>query len=284
MTTYPYAPPVDQLLSLGDSRYMQEWPDYLRLGLGLEHIPDLIRMATDPALNDAPSERLEVWAPAHAWRVLAQLHAIEAAEPLTLLFRRIHENHDDFVGEDLPRAFGVLGPGAILALIAYLANGTNHLSARAAAAHSLKEIGILHPDAHEMCVAALAQQLGRFADQDPALNGFLVGYLLDLKGVEALDVMQRAFDAGAVEEAIAGDWEDAQIELGLKAKRDRPRQPSALQLQLREAVARLDEAQARHQPQPTSRPEFEARAARVARESTLKSASKPKRKRHRKRE
>ena len=283
MTSYPYTPPVDQLLNLGDARDGQEWPDYLGLGLGLEHVPDLIRMATDPALNDAPSDSPQVWAPAHAWRVLAQLHAAEAAEPLAQLFRRIHENHDDFVGEDLPQAFGVLGPDAILALTAYLANSTNDLSARGAAAHSLKEIGTRHPQTREACVAALAEQLGCHTDQDSALNGFLIGYLLDLKGVEALDVMRRAFEVGVVDEAIAGDWEDVQIELGLKAQRDRPRRPTPMQLQLRETFAQLEAAKTRPQSLPTSRDEFEVRAGRAVRESEPNSASKPGRRRHRKR-
>jgi Protein of unknown function (DUF1186) len=283
MTSYPFTPPVDQLLNLGDARDGREWPDYLGLGIGLEHVLDLIRMATDPALNDAPSDSPEVWAPAHAWRVLARLHAAEAAEPLAQLFRRIHENHDDFVGEDLPRAFGVLGPGAIQVLVAYLANSTNHPSARGAAAHSLKEIGVRHAEAREACIAALAEQLGRYADQDPAVNGFLIGHLLDLKGVEALDAMQRAFEAGAVDVAIAGDWEDVQIELGLKAKRDHPRRLTPMQLQLRETFAQLEAAKTRPQSLPTSSGEFEARAERGVHESDPSSLSKPARRRHRKR-
>jgi hypothetical protein len=83
VSSYPYTPPVDQLLQLGDARYRREWPDYLGLGLDSEHVPDLIRMAIDSALNDAPSDSLEVWAPAHAWCALARLHAAEATEPLT---------------------------------------------------------------------------------------------------------------------------------------------------------------------------------------------------------
>ena len=34
----------------------QPWPDYLALGLGPEHIPELIRMATDDDLNEADTE------------------------------------------------------------------------------------------------------------------------------------------------------------------------------------------------------------------------------------
>jgi hypothetical protein len=67
-------------------------PDYLALGLGPEHIPDLIRMATDEELNQADSESLKVWANVHAWRVLGQLRAAAAIEPL---FSLLHRTDDD---------------------------------------------------------------------------------------------------------------------------------------------------------------------------------------------
>src|ERR1700687_2750327 len=122
-----YAAPLDRLLTLGKAWGSNPWPDYLALGLGPEHIPELIRMATDPALNEDDSESPEVWAPGHAWRALGQVPAADAAAPLVQLFQRIDENQDDFVGEDLPRAFGLLGPAAIPALMAYLSDETKGL-------------------------------------------------------------------------------------------------------------------------------------------------------------
>ena len=159
MPAAPYAPPLDRLLSMGNAWGDKPWPDYLALGLGPEHIPELIRMATDPELNDAPSESPEVWAPGHAWRALAQLHAAEAAAPLTQLFQRIDEPGDDFVGEDLPKAFGLLGPAAIPALMAYLADDSHGLWARVAAGHSLGHIGQHDPQARE----SLRGRFGRAA-------------------------------------------------------------------------------------------------------------------------
>src|SRR5438093_123369 len=75
-----YKDPVARLLTLGDARPVKTWPNYLELGLSREHVPELIRMATDDELNWADSESLEVWAPIHAWRALGQLRAEEAAE------------------------------------------------------------------------------------------------------------------------------------------------------------------------------------------------------------
>jgi len=68
MADFDYTEPVSKLLTLGDCRQMRQWPDYLALRIGPEHIPDLIRMIQDEELNQADSESLEVWAPVHAWR------------------------------------------------------------------------------------------------------------------------------------------------------------------------------------------------------------------------
>lgn len=224
MTTTGYPPPVDQLLAIGDARdSMGHWPDYVALGLGPEHIPDLIRMATDEELNVTGSESLEVWAPVHAWRALGQLRAEAAAEPLTGLLHRIDDNQDDHVGEELPDVYGMIGPAAIPALAAYLADALHPLYARIAAAHSFAEIGTNHPDSRAHCVAALTAQLEQFAENGPTLNAFLVSYLIDLRAVESAPVMERAFASGQVELPVAGDWEDVQIEMGLRQTRTTPK-------------------------------------------------------------
>src|SRR5262249_53874830 len=48
-----YPPPVDQLLTCGETGTLspEEWPNYFELGISSEHIPELIRLATDEQLN-----------------------------------------------------------------------------------------------------------------------------------------------------------------------------------------------------------------------------------------
>jgi hypothetical protein len=282
MTTEHYSAPLDHLLTLGKAWGSAPWPDYLAFGLGTQHIPDLIRMATDTDLNEADSESSQVWAPVHAWRALAQLHAAEAAAPLTQLFQRIDENQDDFVGEDLPKAFGVLGPDAIPALMGYLADDSHSLWARVAAAHSLSYIGARHAQAREQCVAVLAGQLGLFAQQDPALNGSLVAYLVDLKAVEAADVIEQAFRAGDVDEMVAGGWD--RMQMGLKLTAERERRPRALGAPAAPVYELASPAKKpRPRTQPTAQSAVEARLAQALRETKLENDLGPKRKHHRKR-
>jgi hypothetical protein len=216
-----YSSPVSQLLTFGDIRDLREWPNYLDLGLGPEHVPELIGMATDEELNWADSESLEVWAPVHAWRTLGQLRATAAIEPLLNLFHELEDS--DWPGEELPHVYGMFGRTAIPALEQYLDDASHGLWPRVTAAHSLERIAAGDPSARAECVTVLSRQLERFTENDPTLNGFLVNYLTYLQAVEVAPLMERAFAADHVDLSIRGDWEDVQVDLGLKAARETPR-------------------------------------------------------------
>jgi hypothetical protein len=216
-----YSSPVSELLTLGDCRDFREWPNYLDLGLSSEHVPELIEMATDQELNWADSESLEVWAPVHAWRALGQLRAVAAIEPLLVLFRELEDS--DWASDELPEVYGMIGREAIPALARYLDDASHGLWPRVTAAFSLERIAAGDPSARDECATILSRQLERFTKNDPTLNGFLISYLANLRTVEAAPVMERAFAADRVDLSILGDWEDAQVRLGLKATRETPR-------------------------------------------------------------
>ena len=216
-----YLSPVSELLTLGDCRDFRGWPNYLDLGLRSEHVPELIEMATDKELNWADSESLEVWAPVHAWRALGQLRAVPAIEPLLQL---LHELEDvDWAYDELPQVYGMIGREAIPALARYLDDASHGLWPRVTAAFSLERIAAGDPSARGECVTILSRQLERFTENDPILNGFLISYLVTLRAVEAAPLMERAFAADSVDLSIPGDWEDVQVELGLKETREAPR-------------------------------------------------------------
>ncbi len=213
-----YPEPISKLLNMGEPG-IREWPDYLALGLGPEHVPDLIRMALDEAALDDPA----TWAPIHAWRALGQLRAEEAIEPLIQLFQDIDDFDDDWVMEEMPSVFALIGPAAIPALADYVLDTSHGTWARVAATRSLKEIGTDHPNVRSACISVLTAALERFEALEPEVNGFLVLYLVDLEAVEAAPIMERAFEAGRVDPMVMGDWEDVQIELGLLEERTTPR-------------------------------------------------------------
>jgi uncharacterized protein YecA (UPF0149 family) len=226
--TAQYAPPVNQLLSLGQPKGHDFTRDYATLGIEPEHVPELLRMVVDGGLHNASGKSSLVWAPVHAWRALAQLKAESAIEPLLGLLQRIDEHNDDWVGTEVPRVLGELGHAALEPVMAYLANPAHNEWARVAAAKAVAEIGARHGELWAECVARLSAQLDKFMEQSEMLNAFLVSSLLDLKAGEALPVMARAFAVGRVDESVAGDFEDVEIELGLKKQRQHPRKPNEL--------------------------------------------------------
>jgi hypothetical protein len=114
---------VDRLLGLGNLFTRRDWRDYLQMGFGPGHVPELIRMACDPALNHADEDDPHAYAPLHAWRALGQLAAPEAAAPLAELLVQLPE--DDFANEELPEVLGMIGAAAVEPVAAALANASH---------------------------------------------------------------------------------------------------------------------------------------------------------------
>lgn len=239
---HSYAPPVRQLLALGEplGREKRAWRDYTALGISPAAEPDLIRMATDGRLNDGPPASKLVWAPLHAWRALGQLRAPAAVAPLLALLRRIDDAQDDYVAEELPRVFAQIGGAAIAPAAQYLAEAAHGEWARVAAASALGQIGQQHPETRAECAARLAAQLEKFATQPEPVNTFLIASLMDLRAVEAAPVIEAAFASGRVDEEANGDWEDVQIRFGLKTQRAHPRKPNRT-YEMRQELAELRE-------------------------------------------
>ncbi len=222
MSTTTYTPPVEKLLTIGEPESVNpdKWPDYRELGLGPEHIPELIRMATDRKLRDLEDEEYEdedpdFWAPIHAIRALGQLHAETVIEPLVNLLGELLD--DEWMFEELPLVFGMLGPAAIPALSAYLADTSHEMYSRSYASNGIIEIADRYPESREECIAIISNQLENFEENDEELNAFLVTNLLQIKAVETLSLIERAFKADKVDDFIV-DLDDVLVGFGLKER------------------------------------------------------------------
>lgn len=144
---------VDRLLGLGSLFTRRDWRDYLRMGFGPGHVPELILMACDPGLNHADEDDPQACAPLHAWRTLGRLAAPEAAAPLVDLLVRLPD--DDSANEDLPEVLGMIGAAAVEPVAAVLANALHEERTRMSAASALEEIGKRHPELRDRCVVLL---------------------------------------------------------------------------------------------------------------------------------
>jgi len=220
--TVNYPPPVDQLLSLEPiSGFGKNWLDYRQFGLAEEHVPDLIRMSVDPALHLSDGDSLEVWGPVHAWRALAQLGAVSAARPLLGLLD--DQDGDDWIHEDLPRVFVMIGSAILPELIEFLHDAKRYSWGRVTVISALKDMALAETDQREEVVAALSQALSKWRENEKEVNAFLIGYLADLNAVKMAPLMEEAFLGAQVDISVFGDWEDIQIRLGLLTGRKTPR-------------------------------------------------------------
>ncbi len=229
-----YSSPANQLLTYGDcyNISLTDWPKYLELGISAEQIPELVRMATDEELYQADPDSLEASAPIHAWRTLGQLQAEAAIEPLIGLFPKRDGEEDiwEWIGEELPTVLSQIGPAAIPSLAAYLADSSQGVFSRTTAISSLEKLARKHPERRTDCVTILTQQLESFRENGSELNGFIIAALLDLKAVESASIIEQAFRADCVDERVAGDWDDVQVEFGLKSRADVPQKASRFEL------------------------------------------------------
>lgn len=229
METTNYPAPLDALLTYGPIKLetIDEWPEYLALGIGPEHIPDLVRMAKDESLrykyfdDDAypdfnEDEHPEYWAPLHAIHTLGALHAASASEPLLPLFDDATKFDDEWMAEDLPDVYSLFGPEAIPSLASYIAEPGHDDDATGYAIEALKRIATRHPDTHGEVGTILTKQLEHFAENSNEFNASLIAGLAELKVVEAAPLIERAFAADKVDIMFIGDWDEVQVQLGLQ--------------------------------------------------------------------
>ncbi|MGI9283461.1 MAG: UPF0149 family protein [Endozoicomonas sp.] len=211
----PYTSPISELLGLGYCDW-QEWTDYSRFEFNESHIPELLKLAQDWTFFDH-DDADTVWSPVHAWRILGILQAKEAVEPLLELFYKDDEHF--VIAEYLPSAVGRLGSVATDRLWSISRNAEENEDARDLAIESLRWNAAYHEADREETITGLQQLLEDHEDDEIYLNTALVGALIDLHGKEAAKAIHDAFDRGKVDREIHGDFEDVEIELGLRETR-----------------------------------------------------------------
>ena len=218
MPATDYQPPVAELLSRGRPKEINrdQWFDYVAAyGFTDEHIPDLIRLASEEDLNW--QDEGECYAPIHAYRALGQLRAETAIQPLISL---LEVDDSDWFMEDLPTVFGMIGPACIPALTRYLNHNEPSSWSKASAAGGLTKIAEFYPAHRDECVQILTESLSRHQQHPPELNGMLVAKLLDLQATEAVNVIETAYKEGPMDEMVCGTWPSVQIQLGLATEAD----------------------------------------------------------------
>ena len=110
----------------------------------------------------------------------------------------------------------MIGPAALPALAAYMADRSHKEWPHINASSSVLSIATRWPEARSESVAILSEQLEQFTENEPDFNAFLILALVKLGAKEAAPLMEQAFAAERVNPIVMGDWEDVQVRLGLK--------------------------------------------------------------------
>jgi len=220
MSLESYTDPVAQLLTYGQKNLElgQEWVDYpAQFGFTDAHVPDLIRLITDPQFNDIKLESDAVWAPVHAVRALGQLRAEAAIAPLLSLL----SEDDDYFQTDIPYVLGKIGEAAIAPIVAFVNDGESDDVGQGLAIHGLGLVGEEHPESREAAIAALLGIMENPPDDPESLQlTYAIGELIDLEATEAIPQIEQAFAAGKIDESVVGNWPMVQVAMGLKEESD----------------------------------------------------------------
>jgi len=213
-----YSPAVGRLLGYGEPQRGSEWPDYVgEMGLTEADVPDLTRLLTDERIFSAASDSREVWANMHAWRAIGQLRAASAAGALLEAAARCDEVGDDWFLAELPKVFTMIGPAALGALEAYVADTSHSEYARVCAIESMREIAKRHSVVQGRCIEALTKRLDVSSPNGYDANAFLAHALVELGATGAATTIRHAYERGHVDESIFGTWQVIADELGVEA-------------------------------------------------------------------
>lgn len=209
-----YHPPVNQLLTLGDVRSTRNWPNYLALGLTAADVPALLEMATDEDLDWADSDSLEVWAPVHARRALAQLRAEASIRPLVALIGERED--DDWLQDEAEQILVAFGPRILPVLADFLATAPADAGSSAIlnVVGAIGQIGKKFPEARQRVIDILLRRLRLAEQQDEGVLGFIVDALVDLKAKSALPAIAEVFVAETLDEMVI-NWQLVQKNFGL---------------------------------------------------------------------
>jgi hypothetical protein len=221
-----YAPPLDRLLTESRDVYATDGSRLVQeLGLARDHVPELLRMLEDATLYASESA---LQAPLLACLAIGSLRVIEAVPRILGCVDRFNDEYY-FWYEVLPAILEPIGPDLLPVLDDWLAGPEVGHSSTLAICEILGRMVGNEPELRDPAVLTLTKCLGRRIaelDEDFQATGIVVSFLLDWHAVESADLIERAYEAGIVDQSICGDIDTMRSELsaGLDVT-DKPRNP-----------------------------------------------------------
>ncbi len=164
----------------------------------VSHLRDVLK---DGSYMEATDDRQ--WMPLHAVKLLGTIANPQAIPELINALLLAGESDDDWILEDLPTAFGRIGPQAIEPLEGFILEHKNDYELwwpRSAAADGLVSIAIKHPDEKERILSFLHSLFS--VDNDTEFLSFVASGLFDINDTSSIPILEKAFDDDLIQEDI----------------------------------------------------------------------------------
>ncbi|VVB94004.1 SEC-C motif protein [uncultured archaeon] len=166
-----------------------------------EAVSYLRNVLKDSSYMEAADDRR--WMPLHAVKLLGTIAYPQAIPELINALLLAGESDDDWILEDLPTAFGRIGPQAIEPLEGFILEHKNDHELwwpRSAAADGLASIAMKHPDENERILSFLHSLFS--GDDDTEFLSFVASGLYDMNDTSSVPVLEKAFDDDLIQEDI----------------------------------------------------------------------------------
>lgn len=204
--------------------------DYIKeFGLSIEDKGQLLALADDMDIYEfdytdiAQDEGLEFYGVIHAWYALSALKVPEAKD---FFIRMIEKMSEDVIDDWFISAFRHLIAPYRLEIYPYLLeiiqSERHHHWVRAEYIEVISDMA----QAGEIDISeadALMEYL-LTNSKDPIINAVAIGCCIDLKLNHKLPLIAQCYENKTVDIDHVGDLEDVEIEMGLKSKRERPKE------------------------------------------------------------
>jgi hypothetical protein len=217
---HSYQDPVAKLIHLKEKTRWddKQWLDYVtQFGLTVADLSELSRLSWDEEVVD--EEGTQVFCFIHAIRASVQIDPEAGIKLYIELLQKFPD--DDWLHEEIDGISRNVGAIAIVPFVKILADPTQNQYLRVTFTNGLEEIGKTYPETRDTCVEALIAQLQNYRIQDDDfLNSVLVDNLINLKAVEAVNLIEEVFASRDLDQNLTGSWPAAQVSLGLKQESD----------------------------------------------------------------
>lgn len=171
-------------------------------------IPDLERMVLDGGLLSGWPAEPPSWAPLHALRLLGHLRAHQSAGRLLALM----DWENDWLSDLLPSVWAKMGPRAAEPLWAYIRDRRHNPEQRGNVMIGLQRLAEKHRPYRREVVNGLSQLLDEAPDEDGTANAYTAHVLSELRDVEALPALRRAYDEDRINLEIM-TWDDVMVRM-----------------------------------------------------------------------